>query len=190
LRSEEDLELVARILRGNDRSFQDLVERFNGVVYSAARSILGNRNDMEDTVQEIYIKIYRGLPSFKWRSKLSSWIYRIARNQALNARAGRRHDLQPIDENYKIASTANRPDEEFGRSRRREQLEILLRELDENYRAVIELRYMADKSYTEIAEIMDIPVGTVKTYLHRAKAAMRKKIRSSGLETGWKGSPD
>ena len=135
LRSEEDFELVERILRGNGRAFQVLVERFNGVVYSAARSILGNRNDVEDTVQEIYIKIYRGLPSFRWRSKLSSWIYRIARNEALNARAGRRHDLQQIDEYRKIESTAQRPDEEIGRSQRREHLEILLRELDEKIKA-------------------------------------------------------
>lgn len=176
LRGTGDAALVTKSIDGNERAFRRLVERYNSIVYSVVRGILGNRNDVEDAVQEVFIKIYRGLPSYRGDAKLSTWIYRIARNHALNVRARPCHPQYPIEDAYGVAASGAGPDETFRRAEMRRDVEELLARLEERYRIALELRYMADKSYTEIAEIMDLPVGTVKTYIHRGKLSLKRML--------------
>ncbi|MBN1163183.1 MAG: RNA polymerase sigma factor [Candidatus Krumholzibacteriota bacterium] len=172
----DDLDLVRKAIKGSERAFRKLVEKYSALVYAAARSVLGNRDQVEDTVQEAFIKIYRGLPGFEGRSKLSTWIYRIARNEALNARARIRDDTMPIDDFFELGTIEESPDEIYRRERSAREMRNLVQGLEAHYREVIELRYLAEKSYNEIAELMDIPVGTVKTYIHRAKLSLRERV--------------
>lgn len=182
MRGDNDLELVRESILGSEKAFRRIIEMHQPVVYSVVRGILGNRAEVDDTVQEIFIKIYRGLPSFRGDSRLSTWIYRIARNESLNAYSRTRHDPQPIEEMEHLASADGNPDEVYGKREIRERLENLLSRLEEHYRVVLELRYMGEKSYMEIAKIMDIPVGTVKTYIYRAKASLKKMLAGSESE--------
>jgi RNA polymerase sigma-70 factor (ECF subfamily) len=185
MRREEDHDhkLVEKSLEGDGRAFGKLVRKHHDLVFSVVRGIMGQREDAEDVVQEIFIKIFRNLASYRGDARLSTWIYRIARNEAINTVSRSRPDFEPFDESSGHVSRERGPEENLARKRSKRFVEELLDPLDEQHRIAIELRYMGEKSYTEIAEIMDIPIGTVKTYIYRAKSAMKKRlarIQSSG----------
>ena len=172
----DDHDLVQSILHGSERSFRQLVGRYQGIVYSVVLGIVGNRIEVEDIVQEVFIKIYTGLRTFRGESKLSTWIYRIARNESINALARLKGDYRPLDEAEPLVSSLGNPEELLGGKQSRDLIRSLIARLEEHYRVVIELRYLGEKSYAEIAEIMEIPVGTVKTYIHRAKTELKKML--------------
>ncbi|MCK4550142.1 MAG: sigma-70 family RNA polymerase sigma factor, partial [Candidatus Krumholzibacteria bacterium] len=158
------------------KAFGKIVEKHTGVVYAAVRSVLGSRGDIDDAVQEAFIRIYRGLPSFTGRSSLSTWIWSVARNNTINIRAKERDDVIPLDKTAEIASNRLGPEAEFARRSAAEDIEYLLSRLEGDYRQVIELRYLAGKKYHEIAEMLDMPEGTVKTLIHRARIKMKRMM--------------
>ncbi len=178
MRGDSDRELVVRSLEGDDRAFRELVERHTPLVYAVVRGIMGNHPEAEDTVQEIFIKVFKGLGRFRGNSRLATWIYRISRNEAINASSRSRPETGPLDEARYISTDDAGPDKVYERKRLRAGLERLMAGLEENYRIVLELRYMGEKTYNEIADIMDIPVGTVKTNLHRAKQSLKRILVS------------
>ena len=174
MRGETDHDLLEKAKSGDGKAFGRIVERHTGVVYAAVRSVLGSRSDIDDAVQEAFIRIYRGLPSFSGRSSLSTWIWSIARNHAINVRAKERDDVIPLEKTAEIASNRYGPEAELARRTAAEDIEWLLSSLEGNYREVIELRYLAGKKYREIAEVLDLPEGTIKTLIHRARLRMKK----------------
>ena len=174
MRGELDPGLVERAVHGDGRAFERIVEEHHSLVWAAVRSVLGDRPDVEDTVQEAFIKVYRGLSSFRSASRLSTWIYRIARNEALNASSRARRETVPIESTAPIEDPGERPDRLVSRAEAAALVERFLPRIDDRWRAAIELRYMGERSCAEISEIMDLPVGTVKTYIHRGKAALRR----------------
>ncbi len=171
-----DHELIRRTLEGNQLSFKKLLERHHGPVFAAVRSVLGDSDDVDDVTQRVYLKIYRGLPRFRGDAKFSTWVYQIARNEAISATRRKRLDTDDIDEVHIAADAAARPDQVYQRDERARQVEEAVGGLDERYRTVLELRYMGERSYEEISELMDLPLGTVKTYIYRAKAALKKHL--------------
>jgi RNA polymerase sigma-70 factor (ECF subfamily) len=176
LRGETDHDLHEKAKSGDGKAFGRIVERHTGVVYAAVRSVLGGRSDIDDAVQEAFIRIYQGLPSFSGRSSLSTWIWSVARNHAINIRAKERDDVISLDKTAEIASNKLGPETEFARRTAAEDIDWLLSMLDVNYRQVIELRYLAGKKYKEIAEMLDLPEGTVKTLIHRARIKMKRMM--------------
>ncbi|MEJ2722280.1 MAG: RNA polymerase sigma factor, partial [bacterium] len=131
-------------------------------------------DEVEDVLQEVFIKVFNGLRGFRGDAKLSTWIYRIARNEAVNA-ARKVRPSGPAAEDIDLpAPEVSRPDARYGDEDRRRYLERCLGRLEENYRVVLELRYMGEMSYQDIADATGIPIGTVKTYIHRAKAELRR----------------
>ena len=174
LPGDKDDELVSKALRGDEKAFRRIIEGHHSIAYAVVRGIIGNRDDVEDVLQNIFIKVYRGLPSFRGQSKLSTWIYQIARNEAINARSKRRLDAEPLEGLELPDTDTPSPEAEHWDRRLREQLEEALSHLDEVHRIAIELRYMGERSYNEIAEVLDIPVGTVKTYIHRGKIELKR----------------
>jgi len=169
-----DSDLVARSLRGDERAFRDLIQRHHAMAYAAVRAVLGDRDEVQDVMQIVYLKAYQGLGSFRGEAKFSTWLYQIARREALDVSSRRRLDVTSIDDVELSAGAGSAPDDAVRERGQREWLEGALAELDESYRTAIELRYMAEKSYDEIAEIMNLPVGTVKTYVHRGKIEMKR----------------
>ncbi len=174
MRGDNDHDLLEKAKSGDEKAFGKIVEKHTGVVYAAVRSVLGSRSDIDDAVQEAFIRIYHGLPSFSGRSSLSTWIWSIARNNAINIRAKERDDVISIDKTAEIASDRLGPEREFARRSAAEDIEYLLSRLEGNYREVIELRYLAGKKYNEIAKMLDLPEGTVKTLIHRARIRMKR----------------
>ena len=174
MKGETDHEIVAKALRGNQKAFKVLVERCHGTVYSVVRGVLGDSDDVDDVVQNVYIKVYKGLAGFRGDSKLSTWVYQIARNEAINATRRRRFDVKPLEDIDLRVAVEDAPDAEYGRRETGERVNRAMSDLDENYRMALELRYMGQRSYEEIAELMGLPIGTVKTYIYRGKAKLKK----------------
>jgi len=145
------------------------------MAYAVVRAILGTRHreDVDDVMQLVYVKAYQGLGGFRGDAKFSTWLYQIARREAIDVTSRKRVDAVDIND-VEIASRGEAPDAAIREEDTRAWVGQALGELDESYRTAIELRYMAEKSYDEIAAIMQVPVGTVKTYVHRGKLEMKR----------------
>jgi RNA polymerase sigma-70 factor (ECF subfamily) len=184
LPGENDRDLVAKALQGNQKAFRRIVERHHSTAYAVVRSVLGDSDEVDDVLQNVYIKMYRGLAGFRGESRLSTWIYQIARNEAINAARKRRPGGAPLEEVVLPAGEDAGPEAAYGRHELGEHVEAAMAELDESYRMVLELRYMGERSYEEIAETMGLPVGTVKTYIHRGKVQLKRHLVRRGLKSG------
>ena len=170
----EDSELVARALRQDERAFRDLIQRHHAMAYAAVRSVLGDRDEVQDVMQMVYLKAYQGLAGFRGDARFSTWLYQIARREALDVSSKRRVETVDVETVELAAGAHHAADAATHERSEREWIASALGEIDETYRTTIELRYMAEKSYEEISEIMSVPVGTVKTYVHRGKAEMKR----------------
>lgn len=185
--SDNDRTLVEKAIAGDERSFAKILEEHYRLIYSVVRGIAGSTGDTEDVVQEVFIKIFRALPGFRGEARLSTWIYRVARNEALNALEKRRPSLVPLKDCEELADGDEDPAAAHRRKVTRERLERLMERLDEPQRMALELRYMGERSYEEIADIMDIPLGTVKTYIYRGKLSLKRMMTASGAGAFEKG---
>jgi RNA polymerase sigma-70 factor (ECF subfamily) len=179
---ETDARLIAKTLEGSEKAFRRLVDRHHPLVYSVVRGVLGDRDDVDDVVQEVLIKMYRGLSTFRGDARLDTWLYRIARNEAINAARRAQPPSQPVEETVVESPAGERPDAQYDRSETRRELEGYLSQLDEEYRVVLELRYLGEKSYAEIGEAMELPIGTVKSYIYRAKAELKRVMTKRTAE--------
>ena len=177
-----DEELIARVLAGDDSAYGTLVTRYRDLVYTIAVRIVGDEEDADDVAQEAFVRAYRALPRFRGDSKFSSWLYRIATNRALTHLKKRKRRAQTVDidagphiEAAAIEGThVESPekfvlDDEFRRGVRE-----AVKELPSKYRVVVTLFYLEERSYKEVAETLGIPMGTLKTHLHRARALLKE----------------
>ena len=146
------------------------------MAYAVVRAVLGvrGREEVDDVMQMVYLKAYQGLTNFRGDAKFSTWLYQIARREAIDVSSKRRIETIDVDGVEIAAGGTDAPDSALREHDTREWVERALGELEETYRTAIELRYMAEKSYEEIAAIMNLPEGTVKTYVHRGKIEMRR----------------
>jgi RNA polymerase sigma-70 factor (ECF subfamily) len=169
-----DSELVARALRNDERAFRDLIQRHHAMAFAAVRAVLGDRDEVQDVMQMVYLKAYQGLASFRGDARFSTWLYQIARREALDVSSRRRVEMVDVESIELPAGAHHSADAATHERSEHEWIASALGEIDETYRTAIELRYMAEKSYDEIAAIMGLPVGTVKTYVHRGKVEMKR----------------
>jgi len=181
LTEQSDAQLIAGALEGKERPFRQLVQRYHPTVFAAVRSVIGDRDDVEDVVQEVFIKMFKGLANYRGDSKFSTWIYRIARNESINAARKNVISSMPIEDAVIEAPSATRPDVQMSRSAERSDLERHLAQLDDNYRTVLELRYLGERSYAEIGETLGLPIGTVKSYIYRAKIELKRLMTKHSI---------
>ena len=151
---------------------------------------MGDSDDVEDVVQMVYVKVYRGLDRFRGDSKFSTWLYQIARNEAINAVKKRRLDTIPVEDLVVAAPEQDGPEAAFRRAAAADELEQAMAHIEERYREVLELRYMGERSYDEISEMTGLPIGTVKTYIHRGKSALKNVMTRSLGRRGAAGASD
>jgi RNA polymerase sigma-70 factor, ECF subfamily len=173
----DDESLVERAnANGDNAAFAELVRRHQGKVRGLLLRLTANPTLADDLAQEVFLRAYRGLVGFQGRSRFSTWIYRIAYNVFVNHRT-RGKQLASLPDGFE--SHAPAPDSELSASRLdlRRDLAGAIEALPERYRAVVTLHYLQDVSYPEIAEVLDLPLGTVKTHLHRAKKLLREQLR-------------
>lgn len=179
----DDDVLVARASKGNDNAaFAELVRRHQGKVRGLLLRLTNNGTLADDLAQEVFLRAYRGLVGFEGRSRFSTWLYRIAYNVFLNHRT-RTREHAGLPDDYEIHVSA--PESELSPQRydlRRDLAEAITR-LPDRYRAVVTLYYLQDVSYPEIAEVLDLPLGTVKTHLHRAKKLLREHMHGGAIST-------
>ena len=170
-----DIQLVRRACDGDSRAFHDLLDRHAQRLYRLAVSLVDNTADAEDVVQETFIGAYRGLRSFEGRASVKTWLTRILFTQAALMRRNRRRrsdlsiDDSALDEPT-LAAPVN-PDAGI-------DVQAALRRLSPEYREILMLREFERMSYEEIAEVLDVPRGTVESRLHRARGELREKLKS------------
>lgn len=176
-------------LRAGDRAeYARLVEEYSGVVYRLAIKMLDNPQDAEDVLQETFIKVYRHLPDFDGRSSLSTWIYRIATNEALMLLRRRKHVTVSIDgplengepeqEPLQIVDWCCLPEEELMSAEARLHLDRAIEHLSPSLRVVFLLRDIEGLSTAETAEVLDLSEAAVKTRLSRARLNLREQLTS------------
>jgi RNA polymerase sigma-70 factor (ECF subfamily) len=182
LHALDDSDLVAAFLDGEERAFQELVERYQGRLLNFIYRTIGDRERGEDLVQEVFIRVYRHLHRFDRSRKFSTWVYTIASNLAKNELRNRARNplvlFQTIKKNWQdeerplqFEDSASRPDDLYRRRHLRELVENSVAQLPEHHRQVFILRELEGKSYEEIAEITACNLGTVKSRLNRARNA-------------------
>jgi RNA polymerase sigma-70 factor, ECF subfamily len=178
-------------------TFAEDTEEFMGSLYSAALRMTRNPADAEDLVQETYLKAYRAYGSFKAGTNLKAWLYRILTNTFINTyRAKRRHpeetELEEVEDFYLFRRLGGLEAAAAGRSAEDAVLEGMTDEdvkravesLPESFRMAVLLADVEGFSYKEIAEIMDVPIGTVMSRLHRGRRALQKALHDYGMARG------
>jgi RNA polymerase sigma-70 factor, ECF subfamily len=180
LHTLDDSALVAAFLQGEERAFQELVERYQTRLLNFVYRTIGDRERGEDLVQEVFIRVYRHLHRFDRSKKFSTWIYTIASNLAKNELRNRSRNplvfFQTIKKNWQdddrplqFEDSSTRPDDMYRKRHLRELVESSVSQLPEHHRQVFVLRELEGKSYEEIAEITGCNLGTVKSRLNRAR---------------------
>src|SRR5438270_7085964 len=187
LHAMDDAEVVTSFLGGEERAFQELVERYQTRLLNFIYRTIGDREKAEDLVQEVFIRVYRHLHRFDRSKKFSTWIYTIASNLAKNELRNRsrnplvffqtiRKNWQDDDRPLQFEDTNSRPDDLYRRRHLRSLVEASVARLPEHHRQVFILRELEGKSYEEIAEITNCNLGTVKSRLNRARNAFAQII--------------
>ncbi|HET8631395.1 MAG TPA: sigma-70 family RNA polymerase sigma factor [Thermomicrobiales bacterium] len=180
VRGDEAL-LIARAGEGDQAAFQELVERYQGAVYNLAYRMLGAPEEAEDAAQEIFVRIYRQLARYDRSRKFSTWVLAIATNYCIDQLRRRRLQLVPLENIIPWARAREAgPEREALDREASDELQTLLRRLPEKYRAVLILRYWEELSCAEIGEVLQVPEGTVKTQLHRARKALERLMTEQG----------
>lgn len=177
-----DRELVARCQLGEADAFNELVGRHQDRVYAAVTRFCGNGEDAADVVQRAFINAYRKISEFKGDAAFSTWIYRIAFNQAISFRRENRRpsvSLHAKDEDGLIAEPVDEraPGESMETEETRKKVQQALERLEEEDRQIIILKDLQGHSYDEIAAILQIPKGTVRSRLHRARMELKEKLK-------------
>ena len=167
----EVIELVGANRR--DAALAGILQAYRRKVFGLAYSFVRNRETAEDVAQEVFIRVWRALPSFDGRASLSTWIYTIARNASLSALRDRRHgeSLEAPDAAAAVETQLEGPVDAHPveSSAERAALQRLVDRLPDKQRQVVLLYYMQEQSHEEVAAMLAMPVGTVKTLLHRAR---------------------
>ncbi len=172
----DDRRLVELALDGDDRAFEYLFNRYREAIHRLFVQRLGNTDDADDLLQETFIKVYINLLRYSCDYTFGQWVYTIARNTFIDFVRRRQDDL-PIDERFlSPASTAPTPEERIISLQQRTQIEHYLDRLAPRYRQLITMRFFDEFSYDEIADKLSLPLGTVKTQIHRARTLMCRLI--------------
>jgi RNA polymerase sigma-70 factor (ECF subfamily) len=165
-------------------AFELLLSRYDDKVFHLAYSILGNRGLAEESAQDIFVRIWRALPAYRGLSSISTWVFAITRNTCLTAlRRNRKGGMLSLEEPGVLLKVESHS-AHSGRGPSGLDLPRLVAQLPAKYRQVILLFYMEEKSYDEVAHLLGLPMGTVKTYLHRARKALAAAVMEANMEEG------
>ncbi len=177
--------LISKIQEGDTGLFEELISSYQRKIYSLALRILRNEEDAGDASQEAILKIYRAIGSFQGKSSFSTWVYMVTRNACLDFIRRRAHisDYEEGMPEYDCAPlynpSAETPEGAYEKKERRLRIIELIRSLPEEQKTVLVLRDVDGYAYGEIAEILNISEGTVKSRLFRAREALRQLLKAN-----------
>jgi RNA polymerase sigma-70 factor (ECF subfamily) len=183
----EDHRLISSLQAGDESAYEQLIERFQSAVYNLAYRLLNDQADASDVAQEVFLKIFRNVGSFRGDSSLRTWVYRIAVNESHNRRRWlfrHRRGETAIEETFEDSDIRARPlmdsgETPFDFTMNREArflLEEALASVNPVFRTALVLREIEDMSYEEIADILQVSIGTVKSRIVRGREGLRRNL--------------
>lgn len=200
IRSQEEAAIVAELKAGSETAYAWLIGEFQQPVYGLVYRIVNDPSDAADTTQEVFLKVFRGMKHFHGESSLKTWIYRIALHEAANRRRwwfrhkAKETSIEPAEtetpgvgeHEMQIALTdhADSPFENVAHREVQARVEKELSKVPEPYRTTLILRDLEEMSYEEIAEVLEISLGTVKSRLTRGREALRQRLAAYVREVG------
>jgi RNA polymerase sigma-70 factor, ECF subfamily len=176
---------IKAIKKGDQNAYAEIVEIYKNKVYQLCYRMLGNRHEAEDVAQEAFIRAYVNIHTYNPNMKFSSWLYRIATNLSIDRIRKKKPDFyldaevsgtDGLTMYSQLAATEASPEDVLESLELQETVQKAILKLPEKYRSVIVLKYIEELSLQEISEILDLPVGTVKTRIHRGREALRKQL--------------
>lgn len=188
---KEDSEIVGRCLQGDQTAFRELMEKYRRPVYGIVRRMVPNDEEARDLSQEAFIRAFKNLEKFDPERSFSNWLFRIATNLCIDHH--RRRKLKTVslvipgkdgddERTWDAIDPEGTPAEHFSDTERSQRLSSIIESLPPVYRAVIQLRHIESRSYDEIAQTLDLPLGTVKARIHRAHRLLREKLVRQRLD--------
>lgn len=188
LADSDDLTLACALREGSELAYETLLQRFQQPVYNLALRLLNDPSDASDVVQEVFLKIFRNIGHFRGQSSLKTWIFRITINEAHNQRRWffrHRHrevGIEDEDENSRsradvLAASEQSPFDYVFDQEKQELIEAALGRINPTFRAAVILRDITDLSYEEIAEVLQVSLGTVKSRILRGREALRQELQ-------------
>ncbi|MCA1061449.1 RNA polymerase sigma factor SigW [Rossellomorea aquimaris] len=178
---------IKQVLKGDQNAFAELVELYRDKVFQICYRMLGNRHEAEDIAQEAFIRAYVNIETFNQKRKFSTWLFRIATNLCIDRIRKKKPDYfldaevagtEGLTMYSQVAADVQLPEDEVENMELQETIQTEISKLPEKYRSVIVLKYIEELPLQEISEILDLPLGTVKTRVHRGREALRKQLRS------------
>lgn len=184
LEDSKDIHAVQQTLLGNTEAYSEVVERYTPVLFSLALRMLGDREAAEEATQDIFLKMYRSLGSFKLGKRFYPWMYTVALNHLRNMRQARHRsaavEALSYDDEIQIHRNPDSPDSRAINREGERLAQEALASLKPRLREVFILREMEEMSVEETAEILGVPEGTVKTHLHRARKQLLDALKKQG----------
>lgn len=178
-----EADIIKKCKKGDRDAFDELVKMYQNKVVNIAYGMLSDSDDALDAAQEVFIKVYRGLDSFQEKSSFSTWIYRITSNVCADILRKRQRSIVAVSINQsedekvmEIKDDAPTPEEYSELSERQAAVREALADIKDEYREIITFFDIEGLSYEKISDILKIPVGTVKSRLNRARAALKKNL--------------
>jgi RNA polymerase sigma-70 factor (ECF subfamily) len=184
-----DADVVALAQQGRESAYKELIRRYERPVFSLIYRMVRDRETAEDLSQDTFIKVLNHIDRYRPEFKLSSWLFKIANNVAIDHLRRRTLDTISIEgsphavtpdaieaTSFEVAGQAESPLQEMEARELGSEIERAIARLRPEYRACIMLRHVEDRSYEEIAATLDLPLGTVKTYIHRARHELREAL--------------
>ena len=179
--SISDAEYVQKLQGGQTDAFEALIRRHEKTIFNLVYRMLGDYDEAAETAQEVFLSAYRAIGQFRGDANFSTWLYRIALNHATTRRKSMntRHQRQvPIESTEPMSDSQPGPAESMEKKEIRETVQRALNSLSADDASVILLRDLQDVPYDEVARVLEVPVGTVKSRLHRARQALKSELAS------------
>jgi len=179
-----DNEIVKLVIAQNQKAYQELIRRYQSKLFSYLYRLVRNREESEDLLQSVFLKVYKNIKSFNTQKNFSSWIYRIAHNEAVNflKKKSKKHfisieDIQNSKDKLEIIDIQKNPIDSWIAKELKKEMNEALEKLPLKYKEALILRYYYDNSYEEMSKILGKPVNTVGTLLNRAKKKLMEVMK-------------
>ena len=178
---------IKQVLKGDQNAYADIVNLYQHKLYQICYRMLGNKQEAEDIAQEAFVRAYINLHSYDQKRKFSTWLYRIATNLCIDRIRKKKPDYyldaevagtDGLDMYSQIAADEKLPEDVVAQMELQDRIQYEISRLPDKYRSVIVLKYIEELSLQEISDILDMPLGTVKTRIHRGREALRKQLNN------------
>lgn len=180
---QDDRALIRACLRGRKEAFGELMRRYQDQLYNVVFRMLDNAEDANDVVQDSFLNAYQSLRKFQGDAKFSTWLYRIAVNSAITHRRKQKQPRSLLDANGRLEATDRSEEGQPGKVMERNERERIVHDalsrVSPEFRIVLILKELDGQKYEEIAEVLQVPIGTVRSRLHRARMELREILRNT-----------